>query len=167
MRPFVENTTHGNTVLSPDFKEFIELLNKHNVLYIVIGGYALAIHGHPRYTKDIDIWIDVNAENAQKMITVIQEFGFSSVGLKESDFLESGNVIQLGLPPNRIDILTSADGVDFTECFENILNIEIDNIYINFIDINNLIKNKKNTGRLQDLADVEKLELSQQNKDDT
>ena len=154
-------------MLSPDFKEFIELLNKHNVLYIVIGGYALALHGHPRYTKDIDIWIDVDAENAQKMITVIQEFGFSSVGLKESDFLESGNVIQLGLPPNRIDILTSADGVDFTECFANILNIEIDNIYINFIDINNLIKNKKNTGRLQDLADVEKLELSQQNKDDT
>ncbi len=125
---------------------------------MIVGGYALAIHGHPRYTKDIDVWILIDDENARKVIQTLNDFGFSELGLNEEDFLTPGNVIQLGYPPNRIDILTQATGVDFQECYLRRLQIEIDGVMINIIDIENLKKNKRATGRLQDLADMEKLE---------
>ncbi|MEN8216920.1 MAG: hypothetical protein ABFS56_11230 [Pseudomonadota bacterium] len=98
-------------ILSQDFREFIELLNYNQVRYLVVGGYAVAFHGHPRYTKDIDIWIWVSKNNAKKVLKTLDEFGFSSLGLKEEDFLEPGYVIQLGYPPNRIDILTQVTGL--------------------------------------------------------
>lgn len=85
-------------VLNQDFKEFIQSLNDNNVRYLVIGGYAVAYHGHPRYTKDIDVWIEVNPENAANMIKALDDFGFSSLGLKAEDFLDLGEVIQLGYP---------------------------------------------------------------------
>ena len=145
-------------MLNKDFKEFIELLDSNNVKYLVVGGYALAIHGHPRYTKDIDIWVLIDPANAKNIIRALDDFGFAELDLNENDFLTPGNVIQLGYPPNRIDILTQATGVDFQECFSRKMQIEIDRININFIDVDNLIKNKKATGRLQDLADIEKLQ---------
>ncbi len=144
-------------MLNPDLKEFIELLNSHRVKYLVVGGYALALHGHPRYTKDIDIWILIHPENADNLLRVLEEFGFSELDLERKDFLEQGNVIQLGYLPNRIDIITQATGVDFEECYKSRETIEIDEISVNFIDLDNLKKNKLATGRLQDLADVEKL----------
>ena len=108
-------------MLNQDFKEFIALLNQHNVQYIVIGGYALAFHGHPRYTKDIDIWIDAfippwsyleaKEENAKRVLDVLRDFGFGSVNLDIQDFISEENIIQLGYPPNRIDILTSASRI--------------------------------------------------------
>ena len=143
-------------MLSPDFKEFIELLNAHRVEYLIVGGYALAFHGHPRYTKDIDVWIAAHAENAQKMIKALVEFGFSA--LTQADFLEPDNVIQLGFPPNRIDILTSIDGVTFESCLPDALVVEVDGVPIQLIGIHKLIENKTASGRLQDLADVEKLQ---------
>jgi hypothetical protein len=94
-------------MLSKDFKEFIELLNGHKVRYLVVGGYAVAFHGHPRYTKDLDVWIELSSENADKVIKALEDFGFGSMGLKSEDFLESDQIIQLGYPPNRIDILAS------------------------------------------------------------
>lgn len=145
-------------ILSQDFREFIELLNSNNVKYMVIGGYALAFHGHPRYTKDIDIWIRTDSDNAKNVIKVLHDFGFSALDLTEDDFLTEGNVIQLGYPPLRIDILTQATGVNFDECFSSKIQTDIDGIVINFIDITGLKKNKKATGRLQDLADIENLE---------
>jgi len=145
-------------ILSKDFKEFIELLNSNNVKYMVIGGYALAFHGHPRYTKDIDVWVRIHPDNAKNMMKVLHEFGFAALDLREEDFLTKGNVIQLGYPPLRIDILTQATGVDFDECFASKVQAEIDGIVINFIDIVGLKKNKQATGRLQDLADIESLE---------
>ena len=153
-------------MLSPDFKEFIELLNAHSVEYLIVGGYALAFHGHPRYTKDIDVWIAANPENAQKMLNVLKDFGFASLSLSQQDFLEQENIIQLGFPPNRIDILTSVDGIQFTDCISTSLIIDVDGIAIHLISIHNLIENKIASGRLQDLADVEKLQalLKEQSK---
>lgn len=145
-------------MLNRDFKEFIELLNSNDVHYLVIGGYALAAHGCPRYTKDIDIWLERTAENAKLVIKSLEQFGFASLGLKESDFLEPDQLIQLGYPPNRIDLLTSADGITFQNCYEHNVRLELNGVLVSFIDLENLKKNKKATGRTQDLADVEALD---------
>lgn len=144
-------------MINKDFREFIELLNKNNVKYLIIGGYALAIHGYPRYTNDLDIWIWVDNLNAKNIIKSIEQFGFSSLNLNTNDFLKPDYVIQLGLPPNRIDILTSADGIEFEESYKAKVTIKIQKLDINFIDLENLKKNKMAVGRYQDLADLEKL----------
>ena len=144
-------------MLSPDFKEFIKLLNVHSVKYLIVGGYALAFHGHPRYTKDIDIWIESSMDNAHKLLKVLTDFGFESIQLSATDFIAADNVIQLGFPPNRIDILTSVDGITFEESVLQAIIIQIDDVAINLIGIQELITNKTASGRLQDLADVEKL----------
>jgi hypothetical protein len=145
-------------VLNPDFKEFIQSLNDNHVRYLVVGGYAVAFHGHPRYTKDMDVWIDRHPENAAKMVKALEQFGFGSLGLKAEDFLVPDQIIQLGYAPNRIDILTTLEGVEFESCYASRVEVEIDEVKVNFIDMENLKKNKKASGRLQDLADLEKLE---------
>ncbi len=145
-------------MLSKDFKEFIELLNENNVVYLVVGGYAVAFHGHPRYTKDLDVWIELSPDNANRIINALKKFGFGSLGLKLDDFLEKEQIIQLGYPPNRIDILTSLTNLKFEDCYDSKIEVEIQNLHINFIDIENLKKNKRATGRPQDLADAENLE---------
>jgi hypothetical protein len=145
-------------MINKDFKQFIELLNKNKVKYLVVGGYALAFHGFPRYTKDIDFWVWVNEENAKNLVKTLKQFGFSSLDLKEDDFLNPGYVVQLGRPPGRIDLLTSVTGLDFEECYESRVHIEIQGSEIDFIDLENFKKNKKAVGRHQDLADLENLE---------
>jgi len=142
-------------MFNQDFKEFVQLLNDNQVHYLVVGGYAVALHGYPRYTKDIDIWIELAQENAIRLVETLEQFGFA---LKESDFLVEDQIIQLGYAPNRIDIITSLQGITFNECYDKRLLVEIDGVKVNFIDRENLRKNKKATGRLQDLADLEKLE---------
>lgn len=144
-------------VLNQDFREFIQLLNEYNVLYLVVGGYAVALHGHPRNTKDIDIWIYLDKDNAEKLLKVLQDFGFSSLDLKVEDFLDPEQVIQLGYPPNRIDLLTDLKGVDFNKCYSSKVTVEIEGANVNFIDLEHLKKNKQATGRHQDLADLENL----------
>lgn len=144
-------------MLNQDFKEFIQLLNDNQVRYLVVGGYAVAVHGYPRYTKDIEIWIDSKPRNADRIVKSRGQFGFSALGLKESDFLVPDQIIQLGYPPNRIDIVTSLPGVSFKECYSRRLVVEIDGVSVNFIDLESLRKNKKASGRLQDLADLENL----------
>jgi hypothetical protein len=144
-------------ILNKDFREFIELLNSNNVRYLIVGGYALALHGHPRYTKDIDVWVWISEQNARNIVKSLQQFGFSNPNLTEQDFLTPGIIVQLGYPPHRIDILTQATGVDFEECYSSRIELEIDGLIICFIDIENLRKNKKALGRLQDLADLENL----------
>jgi hypothetical protein len=123
----------------------------------VVGGYAVALHGHPRYTKDIDIWIELTPENADRVVQALEQFGFGSLGLKPADFLEPSQVIQLGYPPRRIDLLTSLKGVDFNDCYQDRTTIFIEGVNIDFIDLANLKKNKQATGRHQDLADLENL----------
>lgn len=145
-------------VLNPDFKEFIQSLNASGVRYLVVGGYAVALHGHPRYTKDIDIWIESTTENAQRLVQALDRFGFGSLGLEAADFLVADQVVQLGNPPNRIDLLNRLPGVDFESCYAARVQVAIDDVPIHFIDLDNLKKNKRATGRHQDLADVENLE---------
>ena len=145
-------------MLNQDFKEFIQLLNDNQVRYLVIGGYAVAVHGHPRYTKDIDIWIEISEENAQKLVTALTQFGFESLELTSEDFQTPNQIIQLGYPPNRIDLITNPDGIDFQTCYDSKIEVTINDVPVKFINLDNLKKNKLASGRLQDLADLEKLQ---------
>jgi len=145
-------------MFNQDFKEFFESLNDNHVRYLVVGGYAVAFHGHPRYTKDIDIWVEHSRENSRALILAIEQFGMGSLGLKEEDFLLPDQVIQLGYPPDRIDILVSITGVEFSECYPKRMEVILNDVKINFIDLEHLKQNKKASARLQDLADLEKLE---------
>jgi hypothetical protein len=145
-------------MLSRDFREFIESLNANSVRYLVVGGYAVALHGYPRYTKDIDIWIELSPENANRILDALEDFGFGSMDLDRDDFLEPAQIIQLGYAPNRIDIITSLEGVEFGECHPSRVEVEIEGLHVDFIDVENLKKNKRATGRAQDIADAEHLE---------
>jgi len=144
-------------MFNQDFKEFIESLNASQVRYLVVGGYAVALHGYPRYTKDLDIWIDRTPGNAARMVKALETFGFGSLDLQATDFLQADQIIQLGYPPNRIDLLTSVPGVDFAACYASKVQVKVEGVPVNFIDLENLRKNKKASGRLQDLADLENL----------
>jgi predicted nucleotidyltransferase len=145
-------------MFNQDFKEFIESLTANYVRYLIVGGYAVALHGHPRYTKDLDVWVDRSRENAQALIQALAQFGMGSLGLSEEDFLVPDQVVQLGYPPDRIDILVSISGVEFPECFARRVEVSLDGVNVNFIDLEHLKQNKKASGRMQDLADLEKLE---------
>ncbi len=145
-------------ILNPDFKEFFQLLNEHEVRYLVVGGYAVALHGYPRYTKDVDIWIERSPENAARMSKALEAFGFGSLGLTEADFLEPDTVIQLGYAPNRIDLLIGIPGVKFETCYAAKVDVEIEGVTLHFIDREHLIQSKRASGRHQDLADIENLE---------
>lgn len=124
----------------------------------MIGGYAVAFHGHPRYTKDLDIWVDRNEENAVRLIRALGDFGFASVGLTVSDFLEPGQVVQLGQPPLRVDLITSLEGLDFASCYPSRISKALDGTMVDFIDVENLKVAKRSAGRAQDLADLENLQ---------
>lgn len=145
--------------LHQDYKEFLELLEKNKVEYLLVGGYAVATHGYVRYTHDIDFLISRTEENAKKMEIVLGEFGFNSLGISIDDLMNEDQIIQLGFPPIRIDILTSISGVDnFEECFANRKVIQLDGYQVNVISRVDLIKNKKASGRAKDLGDAEELE---------
>ena len=145
-------------MLNRDFKEFIQSLNDNGARYLVVGGYAVALHGYPRYTKDIDVWVEMTIENASKIVKALDQFGFGSLGVKEADFIVPDQMIQLGRPPRRIDILTTRPGVEFADCYTSRTVVEVDGVSVNFIDLENLKKNKKATGRHQVLADLENLQ---------
>jgi len=145
-------------VQNQDFKEFIQLLNENNVHYLVVGGYAVAFHGYPRYTKDIDIWVWLDKQNAQNIIKALDQFGMGSLGLRPEDFLEPGMIIQLGYPPNRIDILVGLKGMEFESVYPDRIEEVIDGVQVNFIDLENLKRTKQIAGRAQDLADLENLQ---------
>ena len=145
-------------ILNQDFREFIESLNKNDVHYLVVGGYAVAFHGHPRYTKDIDIWVNVEPRNAEKIIQALVEFGFASLELKPDDFLTPGYVIQLGHPPYRVDLLTEVQGLDFEICYPQRVIADFGGLPVNFIDLENLKLNKRSVAREQDLADLKALQ---------
>ena len=156
-KKFAGSIIRGDTMLSKDFREFIVLLNKHSVKYLVVGGYAVAIHGYPRYTKDLDVWIALSEENADKILKTLDDFGFGKLKLTSEDFTEPDQVIQLGFPPNQIDIITSLTGVDFDSCYGDRIVVNIDGIDIEFIDRENLRRNKLAIGRARDLADAENI----------
>ncbi len=143
--------------LEKDILEFLALCNKHSIKYLVIGGYAVSIHGYPRYTKDIDVCIEMSNMNASKMVDVIKDFGFGSLNLKKEDFLKKNFITQLGYPPLRIDILNDLAGVSFGEAWKNKKIVNIEKIPVDFIGYNELLLVKEKAGRPQDIADVYKL----------
>lgn len=144
-------------VLNRDFREFIGLLNANNVRYLIVGGCAVGFHGYPGYTKGLNVWIEVSDENAENIVEALNQFGFGAVGFEAKDFLNLDEFTQLGCPPNRIDFFTSCEGVNFSHCYANRMQVEIEGLKIDFIDYENLLKNKQAVGRPQDLADVSNL----------
>ena len=157
-RHCVSNTIKGSNMLTPDFKEFAALLNSNGVEYLVVGGYALAAYGHPRYTGDLDFWIGTQVPNADRVLTALSQFGFASLAIRREDLTTPNQVIQLGYPPARIDLLTSIDGVDFSECYSRRMTALVDGVMLGFISLDDFKINKRAVGRHQDLADLEALE---------
>ncbi len=143
--------------LPPDFKEFLQLLNVHNVRYLLIGGYAVGYHGYPRATVDMDVWIAIHPDNARRIVNALKEFGFDLPELEETIFLQEGKVIRMGVPPMRLEILTSISGVAFDECFDERIVDLLDGIPVNLISLERLKQNKKASGRYKDLNDLEHL----------
>jgi hypothetical protein len=140
--------------LNHDFQEFVELFVAHEVKFLVVGGYALAAHGHPRYTKDLDVWVWMSAENADRILTALEAFGFGDLGLTAADFLQEDVMVQLGHEPQRIDILTFATGLNFPDAYNNRLDVSVGKVLVPFISLDDLRINKLATGRPRDLADV-------------
>jgi len=143
--------------LEEDLREFVELLNALDVRYIVVGAFAVAYHGYPRFTGDIDLFIERSSENAKRIVDVIEQFGFGDLGFSVEDFLEENQVVQLGISPNRIDLLTFLSGVDFDEAWATREHGEIEGLRLPIISRELLKRNKAATGRSQDLADLERL----------
>lgn len=140
-----------------DFKELLALFNDHNVQYLIVGGYALAYYGAPRYTGDIDIFVKSDSENASLILKALNDFGFGSAGLKLEDFTNPENIVQLGYPPIRVDIMTSISGVSWEDAYISREEGKYGNIPVYFIGLDQYVQNKKATGRKKDLADLEAL----------
>jgi hypothetical protein len=143
--------------LQKDLREFIELLSALEVRFLIVGAFAVAYHGYFRYTSDIDIFIDSSTENAERIWTAVQRFGFGDLDLTVNDFTQTDQIIQLGVSPNRIDVMTVLSGVEFQQAWESRQEGELDGLKVNFISKELLRRNKKTLGRLQDLADLEHL----------
>lgn len=144
--------------LSQDYREWLACLTCTRTDFVVVGGYALAHHGCPRFTGDIDVLVHATAENAERVVEALRQFGFGSLGLEASDFAREGSMVQLGYAPQRIDILTRIDGLTWEEASREPSYAEIGGLRVPFISREALIRNKQATGRLKDLADVEALE---------
>ena len=143
--------------LQKDLREFVELLISHGSEFLVVGGHAVAFHGHPRFTGDIDFLIRPSVENATRVLGALRAFGFGDLPLTVDDFVKPGNVVQLGRPPNRIDLLTSISGVDVQDAWSSRVKSELDGLPVCFLGWQSLIDNKQASGRPKDLADVAKL----------
>ena len=143
--------------LNKDFKEFLKLLSKNRAKYLLIGGYAVNLHGYPRFTGDIDFWIANDRENALRVYDTISQFGFDDPLLTPESFQRPNALIRMGVIPYRIEIHNAVSGVDFDECYPLRIVIEIDGIPVDVIDLHNLIKNKRASGRFKDLNDLENL----------
>ena len=140
-----------------DFKEFLKLLNEKSVRYLLIGGYAVGYHGYPRATGDMDVWIAIHPENAQKMVSVLRDFGFDHPELTPELFLQKNKIVRMGYPPMRLEISTGISGVEFEECYKSRVVDTLDDVEVNIIDLPHLKANKKAAGRLKDLAHLENL----------
>ncbi len=143
--------------LADDFREFLRLLNSEGVEYLIVGGYAVAVHGPPRSTGDLDVWVAMNEPNAKKLVDVLRTFGFDVPSLSPAIFLQGAKVVRMGLPPVRIEVITSISGVSFDDCSKRAVRVELDGVSIPIIGRADLIQNKRAAGRAKDLADIESL----------
>jgi hypothetical protein len=148
-------------MLNPDFKEMLSCLKDEEVDFIIVGAYALAAHGFPRATGDIDIWVRNNSENAQKIMHALMKFGAPISHLSAEDFTAPDVIVQLGVEPCRIDLMTGIDGVRFDEAWHNKVSIKIDDLAIDILSKEDLLRNKLATGRDKDKGDIVWLEKNQ------
>ena len=146
-----------NQMLPDDFKEFLKLLNDREVEYLLIGGYAVGYHGYPRTTADIDVWVAISTENAEKLVAVFNDFGMLSDEVDTSLFMNPGNIVRMGMAPIRIEVLNDIDGVEFHDCFVRSSTVEMDGIPVHLISLTDLRANKLASGRHKDLDDLEHL----------
>jgi hypothetical protein len=141
-----------------DFEELLACFNANHVRAIVVGGHALAFHGHPRFTKDLDVLVEPTAENADKIVASLDQFGFGTVGLTADDFSTPGRIVQLGIAPNRIDLITAIDGVTFEQAWAGRVSGHFGQVPVYYLGRTEFLVNKRAAGRLQDLADIDALE---------
>jgi predicted nucleotidyltransferase len=151
--------------MNSDFKELLSIFNTNHVKYLIIGGYAVSEYAEPRYTKDLDIWVEASIENGEKVYKSLKEFKAPLFELTQKDFSEEGSFYQMGRPPVRVDILMSIEGRSFTEAWQNRQIIDFFGIQANFVSLEDLIGLKKLAGRPQDLADVENLLIAKKVKE--
>jgi hypothetical protein len=144
---------------TPDFIDMLDALRAHEVRFLIVGGYAVGVHGHPRATKDLDVWVEASSENAVRVVRALREFGAPLHGLAEADFEREGTGLQIGVPPGRIDVITQVSGLSFAEAWPHRLEAAFfERAACPIIGRDDLIRNKRASARLQDLADVEALE---------
>ena len=147
----------ATTPLPQDFADFLKLLDSHRVEFLLIGGYAVGLHGYPRGTADLDVWVSMKPDNASRLVDALREFGFAMPKLTPALFLEEDKLVRMGVPPLRIDILTSIPGVNFEESFGRRKIVSVGDLEIPVISLEDLKTNKRATGRRQDLTDVDHL----------
>ena len=140
-----------------DFKEFLRLLNANRVDYLLVGGYAVGLHGYPRATVDLDIWVSATPENAARVIAALTSFGFESFSLEPHLFIDPRSIVRFGIPPFRIEIMTSIDGVDYGSCSRRAVTFNVEGVQVPVISLADLRVNKRAAGRHKDLADLENL----------
>ena len=146
--------------MNQDFKELLQTFNDEQARYLIVGGYAVIKHSEPRYTKDLDLWVGIAADNAERVFRALQRFGAPLTGLTAQDFSAAGFFYTMGLAPQRVDVLMSVEKLDFAQCWERRVESEVDGIKVNFLSASDLIINKEAVGRYQDLADAEKLRIA-------
>jgi len=149
--------SHKRAVLSPDLKEFIRLLGQHGVEFLVCGGHAVAFHGHPRLTMDLDLLIKPTPANARRLMSALRDFGFGDAGIPQAAFTKHGTAVTLGAQPNQIDLLTPTGQTDDDALFANAVSGKIDGISVRYLALTDLIKAKREAGRPKDLADLDEL----------
>jgi hypothetical protein len=145
-------------MLNEDYRDMLHALSDEKVRFILVGAYALAAHGYPRATMDIDIWVMPSPDNAEAVLRALSSFGAPLHNLTKEDLQKEGTIFQIGVAPRRIDIITAASGLQFEHAYQNSVLVNIDGIYVRIPSIDDLIINKKSTGRTKDLADAEALE---------
>jgi len=143
--------------LPRDFREFIQLLNEHRVRYLVIGGYAVGYHGYPRYTGDLDVFVELSSKNIQAVAKVLRQFGLLAKDATHEPLLKRGTIVRMGREPMRLEVINDIDGVTFAECYKHRVMARTKNLHINFIDLAHLRRNKQASGRAKDLEDLRRL----------
>ncbi len=146
------------SVLNDDWRDFLAALDANHVEYMLVGGIALGVHGHVRYTRDLDVWFRGSEQNAERLIAALRDFGFNDLKVSPLEFCKPRAMLVLGAEPNKIELINFADGVDFDQCFPNRIVVPLAGVNVAVIGLDDLRKNKKAVGRLQDLADLEQLE---------
>lgn len=139
--------------LPPDFKELLSLLNAHGVEYLLVGGYAVAYHGYPRATQDLDLWISIHPDNAKRLVAALDEF-IGASDIRPEQFLEEGRILRMGMPPLRVDITNHISGVDFADCYARRIVDHLAGVPVNIVSLDDLKANKRASGRPKDLADL-------------